>query len=486
MKTVSPTFQSACSSRVRHPESRVFFQWDGSNYTEETEYLVSHSGSCSIRLAGPELSGSGEIGSARVILDNASGRFDRFRTTAPLYPYIGGPLGFYGKKAYLQVGFGSEFVTIFTGLIYSWSYEGSNLSLELRDAGFQFLQKKASTPVYTLQRVDEWIEKLAEEAGITAYELDTSSQVIPYVWLDDENPLEEMQAVAEAEGGLVFFDSEGTLRFWGPAHLALQEESQGTFSASQHQALVEVPQPDAIVKKVIVEWSARQLGDIREVYVHRGEKIIPPGETISFRARLDVAVYELEEIGGLDLALVSTGGDDITDQCTVTISEQAAQSCLITIANNSAFPAVVARLVLRGRPLEGGQNDQVEVEVESSPLAFDRDRSLRGNPYLQTLATARSLARLLADRHARLMPAFQLRGIWGWPHLELGDRITVSHAPHFPGEQDAYVTGINWNFAPDGGFRQDLTLILAADLFPHQPYFRIGITALGEHGRAFY
>ena len=94
------------------------------------------------------------------------------------------------------------------------------------------------------------------------------------------------------------------------------------------------------------------------------------------------------------------------------------------------------------------------------------------------------LAQMLRDRGARLHPVYTLRGVPGIPSLNLGDRIRFQDASAISGTRDGFVIGIRWTAAE--GFVQDVTLLDAEELFPHNDYFVVGTTALGAHGRCWY
>ncbi len=493
MQSVSSGFTAATQATVREPVAKIEISWDGSTWTDESDRLAFHAGTLQINTPGESLIPPGDVGTATVHLWNHDGRYSWKRSDSPLAAFIGGDAGLAGKRVRLYQGFRvggtPEYVRIFTGVIYAWEEltADDRIVLSLRDMGFAYLQDRASTAMYTNIRVDQWIAQLATLAGIANTALDTSLFRIPYAWLDDESILEEIWAAAAADGGRAYFDQLGTLRFENAAHWLTSPHTavQWTFDPGAYQVPTPRFTPDDLANRVIVEMQGRVGAKETVLYTLDTLKVAKPGETITFECRLNqpaALIWTPEK--GKDYQAVSPGGLDLNDDIAITVTKYA-QRVQVQLTNNHAFmPAQLIFFQLRGVPLVGGPLQEVIREAGAPAGGMERTRSVRANQYVQTFAQADALAEFLRDRHRRLQPIWELRGVPGVPQLEPGDRVAFSDPQAISGTRQGFVIAIRWQF--DGAFVQDLQILDAENLFPYTNYFVIGQTALGANGRAWY
>jgi hypothetical protein len=478
---------------VRYPQSKLEIRWDGSNWTDESSFLIGHSGEMRIAAPGDDLVGPGDIARASVTLWN-DGRFSWRRTDGAYYDHIGGAAGLFGIHARLSVGFAvggtvSTWYRVFTGVIYSWGEDTSarQVSLEMRDLGFLYVQERASTVVYEDQRVDQWISTLATLVGITAVSIDASPYTIPYAWLDEESVLSEMWSAGQADGGRLYFDVGGTLRFEQAAHWA--SGPHGTVAWTLDADDYQLPEPtvnvDELVTAVTVEVQPRAEGASDTVYTLDTPRLCPPGGTVEFDCLLSQAALSISDpVANTDYAIVSSGGVDLSGTCSMTLAKFA-QRVGVTLVNNHAnLQAHLTNLELTGVPLIGGPTLEIRRDVDSPAIPFERIRGVSGNPYMQREDVAEALASMLRDRGAQLNPVYTLRGVPGIPQMALGDRVQFEDSHAMTGTREGFVIGIRWTC--EGGYSQDIALVDATELFPYSNYFIIGVTALGNHGRCWY
>ena len=107
---------------------------------------------------------------------------------------------------------------------------------------------------------------------------------------------------------------------------------------------------------------------------------------------------------------------------------------------------------------------------------------------MQTWAQANALSNFLAVKCARVRPTWRLRGVPGVPQLEPGDRVSfVDRRTLGSGAtREGFLTGISWQGSAGTGFKQELEIMDAEGLYEYTDWFYVGVTALGEHGRAWY
>ena len=497
MQTVSAGFTAACSAPVRMPCSIVEVRWNGVNWTDETQYLDKHSGSLRLNSPGQDLIQAGDVGTATIELFNVGGRFSWRRTDGPLYAYIGGAAAMTGIGIRLRQGFYvngvASYVTIFTGVIYECNEDpaGAAVTLSCRDLGWVYLQQKKATVVVADQMASEWIAYMADLVSIASGDrsLDPSVFRIPWCWMDDESITDEMWKAAQSEGGRVWFDQLGKLRYEGPAHWLTGPHltSQWTFDEDTYQSPQYTTNPDDLATEIVVEWSGRMASVATDIYALDTFKIVKPGETIDWEARYTQPAIEVFTPQVLvDFWASTPGGKNLSASLTVTLTEVYSQHCKVSVTNTHAsLTATLAFFRLRGYPLMGGPSEQEKRQADPKPLPFDRSRSVRANMYIQTPGQAKALGAFLVDRFKSLIPTWRIRGAPGIPQLELGDRVSFEDAKSVTGTREGYVIEIAWQ-ADGGAFAQDVTIMDAAALYPHDDFFIIGVTALGHYGRVWY
>jgi len=511
MQTVSSAFVSTCRAALRHVRARVWVKWDGVTWLEETDRLLTHSGSLNCGLPGSDLVPPGDVGSATLVLQNHDARYDPENGYSPLWEHISGPAKLFLKEVRLEQGFllyGSteEYVTIFTGVIYDWTPAMSQrtITLQCRDLGFKYLQDRASCPVQAHLRTNELLAYYADLAGVPAGSriFDVSSFTVPWGWLDDESIIEEAWEVVKADGGRTWWDGRGrwlyhTAQHWA-GHTAVDWEIEGPTQGLGRTGREwhDTYHSDELATRITVEWSRRYAGPQQVLYTLDEVKVVQPGATLEFEARLSQPCYLYVEPAAGTYKLLSPGGVDISASCTlsVPVATRYAQRCTVQVTNNHAtLSGALIYLELFGYPLIGGPEEQVSVPVPVAPTTARRVRSVRGNMYLQTQLQAEALAHYLAGRYQQLSSVTALRDLPGVPQLELGDRLRwstfgIRDDMAAPAERDreGFLVGLAWRYGAETGFRQDLTLLDTATLYPYNNYFVIGQTALGTAGRAWY
>jgi len=508
MQNVSADFQNAVRSPGRQPVSMVEIDWAGSaafsgamgssTWSDETDYVLSHTGQMKINPPGERLVPAGQVSQATITLDNADRRFSWQRTDSPLYAYIGGATGLSGKKIRIWQGFrlagGIEYVRIFSGFIADWTEgpDGSSVVLNCWDRGWRLLQDKRSTTIYENQRIDQWIQTVMGLAGFGSphMNLDVGLFHIPYCWMDDESIVEEVWRTAEADAGLVYFDQLGILQYKTPLSW-VSGSPVWSFTSDDWDRLEPRTDTSAMATKVIVEWSGRRQGPEGVIYELDDQKVIPPGSSVEFVARFDYPVLEVFQPSVdepySDWSAISLGGADMASQLTVTLSETYAQQTKVTLANgDSTRTMYVNAFKLRGRPLIGGPTEQIAVDVDPAPYNWQRIRSERGNVYIQTYSQAKAMAELLAQRAKRVHSIYVLRGCSGIPQLELTDIVTISAPRLASADLTGAVVGIDWIWSTSAGFQQDISVLDLTDMLAYDNYFRVGVDTLGAHARAYY
>jgi hypothetical protein len=187
---------------------RVDWDFNGT-FTDESARLISASGE--MRLAPAEstiTSPRGIIDRASFVLNNYDGRYSPLNSGGALYSDIADG-GAYHAPCYLEVTINnSDYYRVFTGVIKIPDEYGptvtapGTVTIEARSREEELLNRRTSTlasSFSTRHDVDftesDHIDAYLSNAGYstpTDYVLDAGLFVIPWAWLDDESPIEEI------------------------------------------------------------------------------------------------------------------------------------------------------------------------------------------------------------------------------------------------------------------------------------------------------
>ena len=122
----------------------------------------------------------------------------------------------------LALGFSDNNIVKFAGLTEKLDPNISEDSIHIYSYDWATFLKdyKIEETFYENLRTDEIIQQLASIAGIDSskIELETGYLTIEFAWLPEGSIWYYMTQVAEAEGGMVFFDNNGILKFWNRLH----------------------------------------------------------------------------------------------------------------------------------------------------------------------------------------------------------------------------------------------------------------------------
>jgi len=499
---------------VRH---RLYVAWDGTNYTEETNYLISAQGD--VRYVTPYsslVSGAGITDQMVITLDNSTGRFSPLNTSGALYANISSG-GMYMRPVRLDVSIngGTNYYRVFTGVLKlpgaqspTWQ-ETSVVTLDARSRDELLLNKRQSTTqdvfasgVNDPDTEDEIIGNYITEVGngftFDDLDLDAGLVQIPFPWMDDESLLEEMWLIAAACGGRFYAAYDGAFRYENMAAWQVETRSttsQQTYSTTGESSFqrLEFRYDDTdLYNEVTVEAAPRTIGAVDVIWESESITTVQPGQTQTVTAKFDAPAYS---ITSLDKAARDAGGNNVTSSVTVTPTYYA-QRATLAIANVGTRTAYLTKLRILGKPVIGApdqESTKTSVTHGANSAYFsgriNRSRRVSGNPYVQTVQQAEMLAQRILDLSEYPRLQFVLAGCTGNPERRLGDRITIDHtgiAGFITATLYAYVIGLRWNL-DNQGFVQDLETVQASNIFKHDNnYFIVGTHAIGSTRRIFY
>jgi len=496
---------------------QLFIAWDFSTYTNESTRLMRASGEYSLTPPGDGFSsGRGIISSMSMTLNNNDGRYSPLNTSSAIYSSIQNGKA-YHAPCYLNVSInnGGSYTRIFTGVIKYPKPSGANtkeistVELECRSMEEKYLQDKLSTTLEDFQAlhdtaanegfiIDNWLTGLGVSTGDMQF--DAGITVVPWVWLDDESAIEEAWKLAAATGGRFYANPNGYFVYESATHWLTNSASvysQETIDTNDFEKLDMAYEDKDLFSSVLVEAAPREILQPDILWQPDENIVVPANSTRVYTAKLRQPAYTIDNAS---FTATTAGGTNITASVSIT-QANFAQRVVLTIVNaHTTHAAYLRPFSITGRAVSGGAT--IEEERNSTTHGAngsyftsrgDRQKSIRGNVYVQSRSHAAMIAEYLMRQSEYPRITYKVGGALGVPGRRLSDKVTLNDASLMSGSTTAIITGIRWRL-DNKGFKQDLTLIDSANLYPYQStspgYFVVNTNKLGSadglRGRLFF
>lgn len=500
---------------------RVWFDWDfNGSFTEETANLVRCSGDS--RFNPPEanlFASSGIVDKASIELRNAAGRYSPLNTGGALYASIQNG-GAYHVPCYVEttIDGGGSWQRVFTGITQipretGRTYDGMpTVQFECKGRDELLRQVRRSTSQSDFRsRADaglneaELITAYLQAEGLSSgdYAIDSGTVVIPWAWLDDESPLEDMWQMAAAAGGRLYVDADGKWRYENMQHWlrSPHQTSQQTYTNADWQRLEAYYDDNELYSRVTVEYASRQVDEQTVLWEPDEVVQVPAGGSRVITATFNSPAWSAPLTAW---RAASVGGTDITASVTVTAAFSA-QRATLTIANGHAtmaatiYPFQILAQAATGGPSADEERNTWDDGVNSAFYTNrgQRNRSLRGNVYIQSRAQAGTLAQFLLDRYEQPRLKYRIDGLLGNGARRPGDRVTINDVSVMSAGRAAMVLAVRWRYG-ETSYLMDVEAMDAANLYTYAgtspSYFIIGGAGVGNQlgaahanrGRIFY
>ena len=214
--TFSANLIAAIAEKQQRPLIKLEIAWDGTNYIDETAYLIDATGIESI----DSNTGALQPAESTLTLDNLTQRYTAENTASPIYPYIQGAfldvrakisLGYYyaGQENYRQLG-------VYVVRQLQPLEQGRVAQMQLSDISARFVDTPAFYGPLTNVSLGTAFAALAQRAGLgtAQYRLDgTAFSTAQFAAAVGGGLAEEFGLLSIAEGGRVYVDNGGTLVF---------------------------------------------------------------------------------------------------------------------------------------------------------------------------------------------------------------------------------------------------------------------------------
>lgn len=390
----------------------VQVDWDGDGVLDganEAVYLVD----CSIHRGVEEyLNGNGSgfehmrVGTATLVFENGSGRYDPRNASSPLYPNVKP-----GKRIMIRITDNSDESqdVLFSGIIDMLEPEGYRSQVTMNCVDYmQWLNDQEltfSAELFNTTITGAFNHLLTQAAYPGGRLLDDETQPVWVFAVNEQSAASVAAELADAGLGIFWIDKLGRARYQKRDHSEsgtardqtiflndprISQPWDGVYNAIEVTALRYVKQQPAPVF-TLPEPVYIADGDSETVYV-------------TYDPSTEVQIGELTGNTRAD-----GDGTDVT--LTATTVSLGLTGGSVTVANNSGTNAYLVELTLRGR-MYADTEQRFSAEDSTSQSAYGIRRFYLKNPYLQDRNYASGFATILKDflKDDRESLRLQLRG----------------------------------------------------------------------------
>lgn len=293
-----------------------------------------------------------------------------------------------------------------------------------------------NTLLMTNVRTDEVLAQIFSDFGLTPsqYDLAKARNTIPFLFFTREQQTagDVIRELMEAEGGMLWLDEEGVIRF----KPRLEQPTIPVYELNASEIVdIEVAEDTRIINQVIFSGEVRKLAGYQNIYskIDGGEQnIIPAGQTVSFFANLEnpsinIVVPTSGEQDGTswfqatNLAGTNVGGVTVASVYSFTNTYK------IDFTNSNGFDVDIARLELFGNPAKVFKTIKEKIiEYQPSIDKYEANPVFINNNFIQTESQMESLALTILDDYAEYASILNAE-VKGNPALSLGDVVTVNY-----------------------------------------------------------
>lgn len=339
-----------------------------------------------------------------------------------------------------EVGFGTLYVPKFSGLIDKIhpQLKDDTVQIYAYDWADRLKDTLVTEELYQNKRSDELISILADKIGISAEKrnFDVGAHLVEFAWFPEASVWYYMTQIAEAEGGRIFFDEEGTLNFWNRGRIATQgSESVYDFTIDDHIIDLNYDiSKDKIKNRIVVKASPKMLLGRTVIFKDNTGSSVPAGTTSEIWAQFsfgdDKSVPAINvEIPTLGVELIANSisdgsGTDVTGNLTITSYSLFAESLKLNIHNAGGVDAYFTTFLIYGEPIVVKTKIEVIEEDAASQILYDVQELQIENDFIDSEEYATNLAVQRLDQ-LKEPRNFITMDVVGVPYLQLGDIVGV-------------------------------------------------------------
>jgi hypothetical protein len=326
--------------------------------------------------------------------------------------------------------------------------------------------KQSLTEVIAMEnaRTDEVLSEIFEQFGISpsSYTLDKGVNVIPFVFFDkDKNAGNAIRELMQAEGGHLWIDENGIIRFQN----RLPNDSDVSIVLDDSNVIELVESGDSkIINYIKIKSKIRRVADYQIIFsnARQGDEylsasdsfVIPASSSLPYYIDIEDPCLTItepaigEQIGVSWFTAVDSAGASVTSNVSVTGSTQNANQYVVFFENTNTFPVEIDQLEVWGRPAKVVNTINYVAKDQDSIDKYEK-QSLGGeegieNDFFGSQYNCEAFAYIILDSYSEFNPTIEAK-IVGDFSLQLGDIVQLQAR----GKDDAYkITSITTEMYP--------------------------------------
>ena len=240
--------------------------------------------------------------------------------------------------------------------------------------------------------IGELVETVCQGAGLSPdqYLIDATTQVVPYAVFESKTVWEHLRKLAEAEGGFIYFDESGILRFESRAHLAGHAAEARHIDNSISLNVVDSVDEERI-RNVVRAVSKRLKEEASATIWNLQETLTVPGS-----GSLTIEVRFQDPAVDVAAPVITAGGAHVT----VDSYSYTSKGGSVTLANSDAAAETVTGMTIDGKALVNDGEIVAEARAAGLVTAYGEIAYEIQNDYIQSLEQAQDLVDELLAAYA--------------------------------------------------------------------------------------
>lgn len=373
------------------------------------------------------------------------------------------------KSVKVDVGFSDNNVRKFAGSIKKIKPNIKDDSVEIYcyDWVNVLKDKQIFQTYYQNLRTDQLIAALAGTGGIdySKMKLDIGKLTVEFAWFQDASAWTYINQIAEAEGGIVFFDEEGVLNFYNRTHFdTYPNPVYGfTFDSNIIDLSFDIDK-NSVKNRIEVKANPKKLLVNKLIYSIPEAQSISAGETYEMWGRYNYSVGVNVPALNVSIPVIGSGimanslangtGTNQNSNIIVTSSSVFQESIKVNIKNNSASPIYITKFDVYGDPIVIKSRIEIVREDVNSKLLYDTQLLAIENDLMDDNDYAITLAEKKLSEMKNPLDNISIDCV-GAPFLRVGDIVSVQRS--FDGKTENFqILKNRWQL--DGEFTQKLGL----------------------------
>ena len=228
-----------------------------------------------------------------------------------------------------------------------------------------FKLKLSDTVAETDINTSDALALLFKQFGIESnqFKLERGSNKIPFLFFaEGEDAAEAFRKIMQAEGGRLWIDEEGIIRF--DKRTSIQDKVVFAFDESSISSL-SVTRDTEIINRVNIISNIREKQDIQPIHTGSGKLssadlsepvVIPSRKTETYSFKIDDPVADLvvpingRKVGRSWFRVTTRGGEQISSGVAPTKITESVDSVSITFTNSNGYDALLTAIEIYGAP----------------------------------------------------------------------------------------------------------------------------------------